>query len=86
MRCFVAKCSATTCPHQHKCNRCTHWKLPSGFGTKSTGRKATCMICSEKQKVYNAKHNPINNAKNNAKNIAKSQAERAKKRAVGCLF
>ena len=44
--------------------------MPSGFGTKPTKRKAMCTICSEKMKVYNAKHpdaRKISNAKSNAK-------------------
>ena len=75
MRCPVRKCSATACPHLHECRRCAHWTLPSGFGTKPTGRKAMCMICSEKVKVYNAKKNPINNPHNNAKTSAANLAK-----------
>ena len=74
MRCLVAKCSATTCPYQHKCCRCSHWKLPSGFGTWGTGRKLMCMTCSEKKKVYDTKKHDadpqrrkISNAKSNPK-------------------
>ena len=90
MRCLDTRCSATECPHQHQCNRCRVWKLTSAFGTKSAGRKAMCVMCSEKVKVQNAKKNPKWNAVNNPKwndiNNAKSQAENAKKRAEEASF
>ena len=71
MRYLHAKCVATNCPHQHKCNQCNAWMFTSAFGTKSTGRKAMCMKCSEKLKVRNAKSNAKSNAKTSATKLAK---------------
>ena len=67
MRCSDAEYVATNCPHQHQCNRCCVWKLPSAFGNKPAARKKCCMKCSEKVKVNNAGTNPKWNAINNAK-------------------
>ena len=69
MRC---ECSAIDCPHQHQCNRCCVWKLPSAFGNKPAARKKCCMKCLEKVKLCNAKNNPINNAKTSAANLSKA--------------